>query len=125
MTERKPKRAAPRGRAAAERREAQVNAQSGAPSDAAGDGSATGTVTTAALLRELEEARTIAIAKKQPTPAIAAILAKARIAGLSDDRLDTPTAGAAPRAGSYADAVRRISYLLRQANIEKRGGSTT
>lgn len=125
MNERKTKRAAlpPRARSgAAAQREAQSNAQTNAQSSA---GNATDKVTIASLLEELEEARKIAIAKKQPAPAIAAILAKAKIAGFADDKLDTASASAAPRPGQYADAVRRISYLLRQQAVEKRNEGKT
>ncbi len=93
---------------AAARREAALGAQA-----KAGGG---GEVTVASLLQELEEARKIAVAKKQPTPAIAAILAKARIAGIGDE---TPEARAAPAPSGppdYADAARRIAYVLRHGS---------
>lgn len=89
----------------------------------AAPGGATAEVTVASLITELEQAREIAIAKKQPTPAIAAIMAKARLAGFGGDKPDTAPATTPPRHTSYEEAARRIAYVLHHAAREKSGES--
>ena len=78
-------------------------------------------VTFTSAIRELEEARKIAIAKKQAAAAISATLAKVKLAGLLAEK---PETGPEPSVfdGNYTEAARRIAFLLRLAEHEESGG---
>jgi hypothetical protein len=80
-------------------------------------------VTAATTLRELEEARRLAIAKKQPAPAIAATMAKAKLTGLLIEKKEDEAQAAPAFAGSDIEAARRIAFLLGLAMIEPPGES--
>jgi len=80
-------------------------------------------VTTATTLRELEEARKLAIAKKQPAPAISATMAKAKLAGLVFERANDAPQTAPDLADNDIEAARRIAFLLGLAAIEPPGES--
>jgi phage terminase small subunit len=80
-------------------------------------------VTTATTLRELEEARKLAIAKKQPAPAISATMAKAKLAGLVFEKANDEPQTAPNFADSDIEAARRIAFLLGLAAIEPPGES--
>jgi len=72
--------------------------------------------------RELEQARKLALTKGRPAAAVAATIAKAKIAGLLADKPeDTP-----PRPvtfdGNYHEAARRISFLLRLSEKKQTEG---
>ncbi len=75
-------------------------------------------VTVATTLGELEEARKIALAKGQAAAAVSATLAKAKIAGLSDSRVENETPRPVAFQGSLSDAARRIAFLLHLASNE-------
>jgi 1,6-anhydro-N-acetylmuramate kinase len=72
-------------------------------------------VTADNMIRELDEARTLALRRGQASAAVTAILAKARLAGLLNDRGES-NAETAKFDGNYVEAARRISLLLRLAN---------
>jgi hypothetical protein len=75
-------------------------------------------VTAASTIRELEEARKIAVDKQQAAAAVSAILAKAKFAGLLDEKPESTPASAADQPafdGNYREAARRIALLLRLA----------
>jgi hypothetical protein len=82
---------------------------------------ATEEVTAATTIRELEEARRLALANKQPAPAVSAALAKARIAGLIGRKAETRPVRTAKFEGTDAEAVRRIAFLLGLAERETSG----
>jgi hypothetical protein len=72
-------------------------------------------VTIESILRELEEARQLALAKKLPAPAVSATLSKAKIAGLTvENRPNRPLTFE----GSDTEAARRVAFLLGIAGIE-------
>ena len=78
-------------------------------------------VTAASTIRELEEARQIAVAKQQAAAAISATLAKAKFAGLLDEKPESSRESAPARPvfdGNYREAARRIGLLLRLAEDE-------
>src|SRR5258708_35146151 len=70
-------------------------------------------VTPDQMIRELELARSLAIKRGQASAAVTASLAKARLAGLLNERGES---NAESPDGNYAEAARRISLLLRLAN---------
>jgi hypothetical protein len=73
----------------------------------------------ASALRELEEARKVAIAKGQAAAAISAIMAKAKLAGLLGERPDNASPQPTAFDGNYTEAARRIAFLLRLAEEEQ------
>jgi hypothetical protein len=74
------------------------------------------------MIRELELARSVAMERGQASAAVTATLAKARLAGLLNDRGESNAEPAAKFDGNYAEAARRISLLLRLANPRLPGG---
>jgi hypothetical protein len=68
------------------------------------------------MIRELERARSLAITRGQASAAVTATLAKARLAGLLNERGESNAEPSAKFDGNYAEAARRISLLLRLAN---------
>jgi phage terminase small subunit len=78
-------------------------------------------VTVATIIRELEEARRLAMAKKQPAPAVSAALGKAKIAGLVVEKAESHVEARPTFEGSDTDAARRIAFLLRLGGIEPTG----
>jgi hypothetical protein len=73
-------------------------------------------VTPDQMIRELEQARSLAIKRGQASAAVTATLAKARLAGLLNERGESNAESPAKFDGNYAEAARRISLLLRLAN---------
>jgi hypothetical protein len=73
-------------------------------------------VTPDQIIRELERARSLAISRGQASAAVTASLAKARLAGLLNERGESNAESSAKFDGNYAEAARRISLLLRLAN---------
>ena len=78
-------------------------------------------VTVATVIRELEEARRLAMTKKQPAPAVSAALAKAKIAGLVIDKGESRAEAKPAFEGSDTEAARRVALLLRIGGIEPSG----
>jgi len=78
-------------------------------------------VTAVSTLRELEQARIIALTKGHAAAAISATLAKAKIAGVADGAISHEAARAAAFKGSLTDAARRVAFLLRLAENETSG----
>jgi hypothetical protein len=68
------------------------------------------------MIRELERARSLAIRRGQASAAVTATLAKARLAGLLNERCESNAQPSAKFDGNYVEAARRISLLLRLAN---------
>jgi hypothetical protein len=73
-------------------------------------------VTPDQMIRELELARSLAIKRGQASAAVTASLAKARLAGLLNERGESNAESPAKFDGNYAEAARRISLLLRLGN---------
>jgi len=73
-------------------------------------------VTPDKMIRELERARSLAITRGQASAAVTATLAKARLAGLLNEKGESNAESPAKFDGNYAEAARRISLLLRLAN---------
>jgi hypothetical protein len=73
-------------------------------------------VTPDKMIRELEQARSLALKRGQASAAVTATLAKARLAGLLNERGESNAESPAKFDGNYAEAARRISLLLRLAN---------
>src|SRR5260370_25705043 len=99
-------------------RERLVGADRAAPSSTAEERGANtlAEVTTDQMIRELELARSLAIKRGQASAAVTASLAKARLAGLLNERGESNAESPAKFDGNYAEAARRISLLLRLAN---------
>jgi hypothetical protein len=68
------------------------------------------------MIGELERARWVAMERGQASAAVTAILAKARLAGLLNEKCESNAEPAAKFDGNYVEAARRISLLLRLAN---------
>ena len=68
------------------------------------------------MIGELERARSLAIKRGQASAAVTASLAKARLAGLLNERGESNAESPAKFDGNYVEAARRISLLLRLAN---------
>jgi hypothetical protein len=68
------------------------------------------------MIDELERARSRAMERGQASAAVTAILAKARLAGLLNDRGESNADSPAKFDGNYVEAARRISLLLRLGN---------
>jgi phage terminase small subunit len=98
------------------RRVGELAAGNAAPAEGA-----TSVVTVATIIRELEEARRLAMAKKQPAPAVSAALGKAKIAGLVLDKGESRAESTAVVEYTDTEAARRIAFLLRLAEIEPSG----
>jgi len=73
-------------------------------------------VTPDKMIRELEQARSLALRRGQASAAVTATLAEARLAGLLNERSESNAEPPAKFDGNYAEAARRISLLLRLAN---------
>jgi hypothetical protein len=73
-------------------------------------------VTPDKMIRELEQARSLAHRRGQASAAVTATLAKARLAGLLSERGESNADPPAKFDGNYVEAARRISLLLRLAN---------
>ena len=73
-------------------------------------------VTPDMMIREFELARSLAIKRGQASAAVTATLAKARLAGLLNEKGESNAESPAKFDGNYAEAARRISLLLRLAN---------
>ena len=78
----------------------------------------------ASALRELEEARKVAIIKGQAAAAISAIMAKAKLAGLLGEQPQNAPQQPTVFDGNYKEAARRIAFLLRLAEDETSEGTT-
>jgi hypothetical protein len=78
-------------------------------------------VTLDQMIREFEAARSLAIKRGQCSAAVTASLAKARLAGLLNERGESNGESPAKFDGNYVEAARRISLLLRLANHQKTG----
>lgn len=96
-----------KGLSAGERRIAEPAAADGA--NASGESEA---VTICSIIRELEDARQLAMAKMQPAPAVSAALGKARIAGLILDKAENRDETSLTFEGTDNDAARRIAFVL-------------
>jgi hypothetical protein len=79
------------------------------------------TATIATCLRELEEARKIALARGQAAAAISATLAKAKMAGLFAAAAASRTIHTAAPQLSLSDAARRVAFLLRLGEYDVDG----
>jgi len=99
-------------------------AESGAPAETSQSGDtfdpAPAAPSIASALRELEEARKVAIAKGQAAAAISAIMATAKLAGLLGEKPDGVPPQPTAFDGNYTEAARRIAFLLRLAKEEQR-----
>jgi phage terminase small subunit len=95
------------------RRVGELTAGNAAPAEGASSD-----VTVATIIRELEEARRLAMAKKQPAPAVSAALGKAKIAGLVVDKAESRTDSTPAVEYTDTEAARRIAFLLRLAEID-------
>jgi len=80
-------------------------------------------VTNASTIRELEDARLLAMSGKHPAAAISAIMSKAKMAGLLSDKPEGAPERRRGFDGNYAEAARRVSLLLRLAENEKSEGN--
>jgi hypothetical protein len=80
-------------------------------------------VTNATIIRELEDARLLAMTGKQPAAAISAIMSKAKMVGLLSDKPEGVPERGRGFDGNYAEAARRVSLLLRLAENEKSEGN--
>jgi hypothetical protein len=78
-------------------------------------------VTLDQMIRELERARSLAIERGQASAAVTAILAKARLAGLLNERGESNADSPTKFDGNYVEAARRISLLLRLSNRQIAG----
>jgi hypothetical protein len=76
------------------------------------------------MIDELERARSLAIKRGQASAAVTATLAKARLAGLLNERGESNAESPAKFDGNYAEAARRISLLLRLANHQMTRGKS-
>jgi hypothetical protein len=76
-------------------------------------------VTADQMIREFEQARSLALRRGQASAAVTASLAKARLAGLLNERGESNAESPAKFDGNYVEAARRISLLLRLANHQK------
>ncbi len=81
-------------------------------------------VTPDKMIRELEQARSLALTRGQASAAVTATLAKARLAGLLNERGESNAESPAKFDGNYAEAARRISLLLRLANHQMTRGKS-
>jgi hypothetical protein len=73
------------------------------------------------MIDELEQARSLALTRGQASAAVTATLAKARLAGLLNERGESNAESPAKFDGNYVEAARRISLLLRLANHQMTG----
>src|SRR5258708_21655928 len=99
-------------------RERLMGADNAAPSGTAEEPGAKtiAEVTPDNMIDELERARSLAIKRGQASAAVTATLAKARLAGLLNERGESNAESSAKFDGNYAEAARRISLLLRLAH---------
>jgi hypothetical protein len=79
-------------------------------------------VTPDKLVHELDEARMMALDRGQASAAVNATLAKARLAGLVNERGESIADPPAKFDGNYAEAARRISLVLRLASEQTASG---
>lgn len=82
-------------------------------------------VTVGAIIRELEDARQLAMAKMQPAPAVSATLGKAKIAGLIVEKAENRSEATVTFVGTDTEAARRIAFVLCLAAIEPSGDNQT
>lgn len=80
-------------------------------------------VTVCSIIRELEDARQLAMEKMQPAPAVSATLGKAKIAGLILDKAENRNETSLTFAGTDTDAARRIAFVLCLAAVKTSGGN--
>jgi hypothetical protein len=74
------------------------------------------------LFREFEHARVLAYKKGQAHAMVTATMAKARLAGVFHDKADPVPATPAKFDGNYAEAARRVAFLMRLAAHENSPG---
>lgn len=79
-------------------------------------------VNAAKMIGEFEEARRLALEKGQAAAAVAATMAKARLAGLLKERPESKPAPPPRFDGNYTEAARRIAFLLRLSADQMAGG---
>ena len=79
-------------------------------------------VTPDMMTREFDEARLLAIERGQAAAAVTATMAKARLAGLLNEKGESTADIQAKFDGNYAEAARRISLVLRLANEQTASG---
>jgi hypothetical protein len=92
------------GKAEPKARVAEIKARVAAPAEPS----------VAKLLDELEEARRLAIEIKQPAAAVSATLAKARIAGMINEKADGKAGTTLYFELTETEAARRIAFILRR-----------
>jgi hypothetical protein len=80
-------------------------------------------LTTASAIREFEEARLLALEKGQAAAAVSATMAKAKLAGLLTENPGSRPERVLGFDGNYAEAARRIAYLLDLAADETADGN--
>ena len=80
-------------------------------------------VTVATAIGEFEEARLLALKKGQAAAAVSATMAKAKLAGLLAEKLESKFERPAGFDGNYTEAARRIAFLLRLAEDETADGN--
>jgi phage terminase small subunit len=78
-------------------------------------------VTICSIIRELEDARQLAMEKMQPAPAVSATLGKAKIAGLILDKAENRSESSLTFEGTDTDAARRIAFVLCLAAVKTSG----
>ena len=74
------------------------------------------------MIWEFEQARSLAMKRGQASAAVTATLAKARLAGLLNERGESTMEPAAKFDGNYAEALRRMELLLRLATEQTASG---
>jgi hypothetical protein len=79
-------------------------------------------VTLDMMIHEFDEARLLAISRGQAAAAVTATLAKARLAGLLNEKGESTADPPAKFDGNYAEAARRIALVLRLANEQTASG---
>ena len=82
-------------------------------------------VTICSIIRELEDARRLAMEKMQPAPAVSATLGKAKIAGLILDKVENRSETSLTFEGNDNDAARRIAFVLCLAAAKTPGENKT
>jgi hypothetical protein len=97
------------------------NADAATP-DAAPGARTIAEVTPDQLIHEFDEARLLALRRGQASAAVNATLAKARLAGLLNEKGESIADPPAKFDGNYAEAARRISLVLRLANEQTASG---
>jgi hypothetical protein len=80
-------------------------------------------VTNATTIKELEQARQLAMSQGQSAAAISAIMHKAKVAGLLAETPESKPERRTGFDGNYAEAARRVALLLRLAKEDTSDGS--